>query len=302
MTIPAPSATRHLGPGERDQPMTLPTQDMPEFGTGRENSFEIQGPMGGTITIPIAPEPNLPSDATSAAAARDHFAEHGYAVVRGFVPPARCQEIIRVFESEVKKWPGALPRYPTSADEPSRFDAQGRIENGFMGAHRWPHPELGGFTRLIGELLAPDGDVARAASVFMSGPSVLIDSFYFEVNGNTTPHRDIDFLPSAEKIVVMWMAFEDIGAGAGRLYLYPDSHRDHSPAQAHSMVTDDYSQATLETARCYGTPCTAPAVRRGDLIAFNGAIVHGSLETVDRASTRHSLTAHFGPASAVIQR
>lgn len=258
--------------------------------------------MGDLIEIPIDPEPDLASDAATAAAAREHFEEHGYAVVRGFVAPARCEEIIRAFESAVKAWTGPLPRYPTSADEPNRFDAQGRIENGLMGAHRWPEPELGEFTRLIGELIAPDGDVARAASVFMNGPAVLIDSFYFEVNGNTTPHRDIDFLPSAETIVVMWMAFEDIAAGAGRLYLYPDSHRDHSPAGAHSVVTDDYSQATLETARRCGTPCTAPAVRRGDLIAFNGALVHGSLETIDRATTRHSLTAHFAPASAVIQR
>lgn len=269
---------------------------------GKENRLEISGPMGNSIAIPIDPEPGLPSDAATAGAARDHFEQHGYAVVRGFVSPARCEEIIRVFESEVKKWPGPLPRYPTSADEPSRFDARGRIENGLMGAHRWPHPELGGFTRLISDLLAPDGEVARAASVFMNGPAVLIDSFYFEVNGNTTPHRDIDFLPSAETIVVMWMAFENIAAGAGRLYLYPDSHRDHAPARAHSIVTDDYSQTTLEAARLCGTPCTAPATRRGDLIAFNGALVHGSLETIDHATTRHSLTAHFAPASAKIQR
>src|SRR3989442_146423 len=83
---------------------------------------------------------------------------------------------------EVKPWTGPLPRYPTSAVEPSRLDARGRIENGLMGAHRWPEPALAAFTKIIGELVAPDGAVARAASVFIGGPAVLIDTFYFELN------------------------------------------------------------------------------------------------------------------------
>lgn len=267
-----------------------------------DNRYPISGPRGESIEIPIDPEPGAISDVTSPALGRRHFDEHGYVVLRSFLDPARCEAIIAAFESELKAWNGALPRYPTSAAEPNRFDSNGRIENGLMGAHRWPHPELGGFTRLVSELLAPDGEVARAAAVLLDGTSMLIDSFYFEVNGNTTPHRDIDFLPSAESIVVMWMAFEDIAPGAGRLYLYPDSHRGHSPIKAHSVVTNDYSEQTLEASRRCGTVCTAPAVRRGDVIAFNGAIVHGSLETIDAGSTRHSLTAHFAPASARIER
>ena len=67
-------------------------------------------------------------------------------------------------------------------------------------------------------------------------------------------------------------------------------------------VTNDYSRISLEAARRCGSPCTAPAVRRGDVIAFNGALGHGSLETCDGESTRHSFTAHFAPAHARIQR
>ena len=70
----------------------------------------------------------------------------------------------------------------------------------------------------------------------------------------------------------------------------------------HSSVTDDYSRISLEAARRCGSPCTAPAVRCGDVIAFNGGMVHGSLETRDSASTRHSLTAHFAPAHANSKR
>ncbi len=267
-----------------------------------ENRYQISGPRGESIEIPIAPEPGAVSDVTSPEAGRRHFDEHGYVVLRGYLEPGRCEAIVAAFESELKAWNGALPRYPTSAEESNRLDPHGRIENGLMGAHRWPHPELSGFTGLVSQLLAPGGAVARAASVLLGEPAVLIDSFYFEVNGNTTPHRDIDFLPSAESIAVMWMAFEDIAPGAGRLYLYPDTHRDHAPIKAHSVVTDDYSQQTLEASRRCGTVCTAPAVRRGDVIAFNGAIVHGSLATIDPESTRHSLTAHFAPTSARIER
>jgi phytanoyl-CoA hydroxylase len=269
---------------------------------GSDNRFQIRGPAAEPIEIPVDPVPELPSDVTRPEDGRDHFDEHGYVVLRGLLDPARCEAIVRTFESAVKPWAGPLPRYPTSAVEPSRYDARGRIENGLMGAHRWPEPALAAFTKIIGELVAPGGEVARAASVFVGGPAVLIDTFYFELNGNTTPHRDIDFLPSAEKIVVMWMAFENIAPGAGRLYVYPGSHRGHVPVGPHSIVTDDYSRINLEASHRCGSPCTAPAARRGDVIAFNGAMVHGSLETCDRRSTRHSLTAHFAPAHAKIVR
>lgn len=266
------------------------------------NAFSIHSPTTETIQIPIDPVPGAPSDVTTPAEGRAHFDEHGYVVLRGLLDPARCEAIVQTFDSTVRPWTGPLPRYPTSAVEPSRYDARGRIENGLMGAHRWPEPALAAFTTLVGALLAPDGEVTRAASVVAGEPAVLIDSFYFELNGNTTPHRDIDFLPSAETIVVMWMAFEDIAPGAGRLYLYPGTHRGHVPLGAHSIVTNDYSRINLDAARRFGSVCTAPAVRRGDVIAFNGAMVHGSLETCDQGSTRHSLTAHFAPSHAKIQR
>ncbi len=282
--------------------MTNSTQGSSPPGAGRDNRFEIRSPMGEPIAIPIDPDPAVGGLAPSAQDGRAHFEEHGYVILPGFIAPERCEEIIRTYESTLKPWTGSLPRYPTSASEPSVYDDRGRIENGFMGAHRWSDPELGLFTQTIGDLVAPSGDVARAASVFMGGPVVLIETFYFEINGNTTPHRDIDFLPSAETIVVMWMALEDIAAGAGRLYLYPGTHHGHAPIGAHSCVTDDYSATSLNAAREHGTPCTAPAVRRGDVVAFNGALVHGSLETRDGSLTRHSLTAHFGPTHATIVR
>lgn len=258
--------------------------------------------MDELIEIPVEPGPGDASRADSPEAGRQHFDEHGYVILRSFLPAARCDQIVQLFESVVRPWAGLLPRYPTSADEVSRYDERGRVENGLMGAHRWPDAGLQPFTRAIAEIVAPGGAVAAAAAVFMNEPVVLIDTFYFEVNGNTTPHRDIDFLPSAEKIVVMWMAFEDIAPGAGRLYLYPETHHGHAPMRMHSVVTDDYSRQSLAAARSRGTACVAPALRRGDLIAFNGALVHGSLETRDGDRTRHSLTAHFGPARAKIVR
>lgn len=266
------------------------------------NAFSIRSPMEEPIEIPIDPVAGTPADVTTAADGRAHFDEHGYAVLRGFLDPARCAAIVQAFDAAVRPWTGALPRYPTSEAAPSRFDARGRIENGLMGPHRWPEPALAPFTTLAAALLAPDGEIARAASMFAGEPARLIDSFYFELNGNTTPHRDIDFLPSAETIVVMWMAFEDIAPDAGRLYLYPGTQRGHVPLGPHSIVTNDYSRINLDAARAFGSPCTAPAVRRGDVIAFNGAMVHGSLETRDRERTRHSLTAHFAPSRAKIQR
>lgn len=267
-----------------------------------ETLFRIRGPMADEIAIPVDPVAGALSDVTTPAEGRGHFEEHGYVVLRGLLDPARCEAAVRAFESAVRPFTGALPRYPTSAVEPSRYDARGRIENGMMGAHRWPEPALAAFTEIISDVVAPEGDVARAASVFAGGTAKLIDTFYFELNGNTTPHRDIDFLPSAEKIVVMWMAFEDIAPGAGRLYVYPGTQRGHAPLGPHSIVTDDYSRINLDAARRCGSACTAPAFRRGDVIAFNGAMVHGSLETSDSGSTRHSLTAHFAPAHAKIQR
>lgn len=269
---------------------------------GSANRFEIRSPMDELIEIPIDPGPHEASDITEPEAGIDHFDEHGFVVLRGFVPRERCEAIVRTYEAVLKPWPGELPRYPTSAVEKSNYDDKGRVENGFMGAHRWTDPGLADFTAAVGEVVAPESKIAQAASVLMKAPAVLIDSFYFELNGNTTPHRDIDFLPSAEKIVVMWIAFEDIAPGAGRLYLYPGTHAEHVPLGAHSIVTSDYSQQSLTAARSHGTACLAPAIRRGDVIAFNGALVHGSLETRDRASTRHSLAAHFGPAHAKIIR
>ncbi|MFN8641305.1 MAG: phytanoyl-CoA dioxygenase family protein [Candidatus Binatia bacterium] len=220
-----------------------------------DNRFSLRAPTGDEIAVPIEPE-DEPAAVSSAATGRAHFEEHGYVLLRGFLDPARCDVVLRAFESHVKPYPGPLQRYPTSAAECSRYDERGHIQNGLMGAHRWPEPELQAFTRVVADLVGAGGTVAAAASELMGAPAVLIDTFYFEINGNTTPHRDIDFLPSAERIVVMWMAFEDIAPGAGRLYLYPGTHRDHAPLGAHSIVTAAYSEDTLAAARRSGAPAS----------------------------------------------
>ena len=126
--------------------------------------------MADEIEIPVDPVPGALSDVPTPVEGRAHFDEHGYVVVRGLLDPARCETIVRAFESEVHPWTGPLPRYPTSAVEPSRYDARGRIENGLMGAHRWPEPDLAAFTKIIGELVAPDGEVARALPCSSAGP------------------------------------------------------------------------------------------------------------------------------------
>ena len=236
--------------------------------------------------------------APSAQDGRAHFEEHGYVILPGFIAPEHYEEIIRTYESTLKPWTGSLPRYPTSAWEPAALYDGSRPDkdNGFMGAHRWSDP-----ARVVHPNRRRPGRPERrrgARHLGLHGRPRGLDRdllFRDQRQHNAAPRYRFPPLP-AETIVVMWMALEDIAAGAGRLYL----GRPPRPCADRSALVCDgrlLGYIAERGARTWHTGTHRRWSRRHRRLQ-RCAGLHGSLETRDGSLTRHSLTAHFGPTSA----
>ncbi len=265
--------------------------------------FDISTPSGEDISIPATIEEDSPyftPDQVDEAVAYYHA--QGYVVIRNCVSEALCERSQAAFANDVKPYKGHLYRQTTGNPERHRFNDRAFVMNPLLNVQDVPTAHLAGFREATLSTICSDGPRRFLTALFGEAPK-LMQSMYFEGNSKTWPHQDTYYLDS-ERIGTMaaaWYALEDIRPGAGRFFVYPKSHLidigknggDFDVAFNHER----YKSLVVDIIRKHGLPCTAPALRRGDVLFWHARTIHGSLESRQPDFSRSSLTAHFIPAS-----
>lgn len=260
-----------------------------------DDQFEIMGPTGRPLRIPSAPRPEDGLRAGSPAATiRSVFEQQGYVVIRGLVPPERCETAVGAFCAEVKPSRRFFIRHKTGLPERHVFTEHGFMKYPIMNPHELEERNFGRFRAAVLDLFT-DAAVIDVARAVLAGTPKLVHTMMFEGNQKTWVHRDAAYIDASEpgRLFGMWVALEDIAPGAGRFYVYPGSHRLDLPDHGLDPNSDTYV-ATLEhllDSRSEG--CVAPALARGDALLWSSRTIHGSLETRQPQLSRASLTAHY---------
>lgn len=242
--------------------------------------------------------------ASEGAALRRDFDADGYAVVPSLIPGELCDRARAAFAAEVKPYTGPLYRQ-TATGDPERhvFNDHGHLLNPILNIQSLRQSRFPRF-RAAGLEILTHPELQRTVEAVLGEPGKIVQSMYFEGNAATWAHQDAYYLDSAGPggMVGAWIALEDIAAGAGRFYVYPQSHLiEIAPNRGDLDIAfhhDRYKQRVLDVVAAHGLTRRAPALRRGDVLLWSTKTIHGSLETTEPQHSRSSITAHLLAASA----
>lgn len=268
----------------------------------------IRDQAGGVIAAPVTADDDFPYfTASQGPGIRSYYRENGYVVVRNVIPAECCAAVNRLFETEVKPWDGYMYRGRTAVPQRHAFNLQGFMLNPILDIQSLEAQRFGGF-RDAGLAVMTHSAIRTLVHELLGERGKLVRSMYFEGSPATWAHQDTYYLDSEHIgcMVGAWIALEDIAPGAGRFFVYPQSHlmalqrnggeidvaRDES--RYRELVVDLICLRRLE--------CRAPALRCGDVLLWSSKTMHGSLNTTGSQFSRRSLTAHYIPESSRLLR
>jgi ectoine hydroxylase-related dioxygenase (phytanoyl-CoA dioxygenase family) len=146
----------------------------------------------------------------------------------------------------------------------------------------------------------------RYASLLLGETAVATQSLYFEYGSQQALHRDSTVVPTPEfgRLVAAWIALEDISADSGPLMYVPRSQRfrfyEFTPGH---YVYDPaaHTAADVEAAMKFydaelagsGLPVKRFLARRGEVLIWHSALMHGGAAPADERRTRKSFVVHY---------
>lgn len=267
--------------------------------------YQVHSPIGESFFT----AESLTEDTTSFLAdqvtnALQHYQENGFVVVRDLLPKDSCKALKQKFEATIKPFKGNLQRHNGKKEE-NIFNNYGFLVNPLMNIHQSPNKKIIEYINKTLALLTND-KLKEFSSRLLNGSGIgLLTWNQFEGNPVTEPHHDCYFWGDDLKIgevVGAWIALEDIPPGAGRLYVYPGSHKIDLKDFANSSGYTDlamrpgenqYQELIVNFLKNNGMQCKAPFLRPGDVLFWDARTIHGSLQTLTPEYSRTSFTAHY---------
>lgn len=154
-----------------------------------------------------------------------------------------------------------------------------------------------------------DHEMQRIASLILGFDTAASYSINFHNGSSQALHQDcaVFHLGVPNLIVGAWVACEDIVESSGPLVFYPGSHRDEMFAEFDDYPNTNLRTASDERAARYNRHVAGRAddfeqhrflAKKGDVLFWNGMLIHGGSPITDRSTTRRSLVLHFVPSGA----
>lgn len=146
----------------------------------------------------------------------------------------------------------------------------------------------------------------RYASLILGETAIATQSLYFEYGSQQMLHRDSTVVPTPEfgRLVAAWIALEDIVPESGPLAYVPGSQKlPFFPLREREFVYDPsrHSASDVEAAVAFysnaldrsGLPTHHFLARRGQVLIWHSALMHGGAPAASPERTRKSLVVHY---------
>ena len=228
------------------------------------------------------------------------FAEDGYFITRIDLPQNVADDIDRDVDRLWREKPATLAYAYDSP--PKRFSESDEAN------HRKPryrihelHTASSAARNLVLHPL-----LHRYASTILGETAVATQSLYFEYGSQQALHRDSTVVPTPEfgRLVAAWIALEDITPESGPLAYVPGSHKfpfyEFRPGEfVYNPVV--HTAADVEKAMTFYSdelkrsklPVRQFLARRGEVLVWHSALMHGGAEAITPERTRKSLVVHY---------
>jgi phytanoyl-CoA hydroxylase len=232
---------------------------------------------------------------TDVAGIRQHYREHGYAVLRAVIDHSTIDEFL--LEYERIKRSHTFIYYSQSIHRAIRPKLN---EHGFIRESMQQASRLGLFPRFCGSikrciyhravseaLTAVDGHERHVSWLDM----------FFDLSTGTIDHADTWYMDTDPpgSLVAIWFALENIDRRAGTFFLMPGSH--HLPPLDRDLCPDHeaFRKTTLKLAQEHGFKPRGMPLDKGDVILWHPFLIHGAFSNRDPRFSRKSFTSHFFP-------
>ncbi len=224
---------------------------------------------------------------------KEYYDEKGYFIAENLIPEQQIDALLNAFERDIKLSKYPFYRQNTNVYEANELSEHGFVKQSFLDIH--DYKKFKEFSNAAKELFC--SKIMQDALEEVTGYKNhnLMQSMLFDQNTETCPHQDkwyLDTVPPGN-LLGAWIALEDIHEEAGRFFLIPcsktvDLHEDGMPHKVWLEKMQAYFDENIDQV-------IAPALKKGDVIFWNSATIHGSLETKNEKYSRKSLTAHYIP-------
>ena len=151
-----------------------------------------------------------------------------------------------------------------------------------------------------------DRQLHRYASLILGETAVATQSLYFEFGSQQALHRDSTIVPSPQfgRLVAAWIALEDIAPESGPLAYVPRSQRFPFYAfRENEYVYDPTHHTGDDVAKAVafydaelqrsGLPTKQFLAKRGEVLIWHSALMHGGAAPANPEHTRKSFVVHY---------
>ena len=209
-----------------------------------------------------------------------HFLEHGYTIVAGLFSP----EEIAFYRAHYEAL--RLQEHPEFADLDTQVTDPLKIYPRIMQPHRRDEASL---QWLIDERLN-----TCLTGLLGSEPYAVQTMFYFKPAGarGQALHQDQYYLRvQPGTCMAAWMAVDDCDEANGCLQIVPGSHNWPVLCTTQADTSQSFTDVTVELPE--GQSATPVQMKAGDVLFFNGQLVHGSLPNTTSNRFRRALIGHY---------
>ncbi|GAB4458624.1 MAG: phytanoyl-CoA dioxygenase family protein [Armatimonadaceae bacterium] len=223
------------------------------------------------------------------------FENDGYAVARGLFTADEVGEIRETFMEEGKNGPveglSDMFRGKFAPGDPLSFYPR------MMHPHRHPNKPIGQVA--LRYMLHPK--IYEPLKRLMNDePAAAQSMFYFKPAGarGQELHQDNFYLRVApDTCYAMWLAIDDADEENGTMMVVPGTHN-------MDIVCPEKADPTLSFSDAYVAPPSGKEpvlvpLQAGDVLFFNGSLIHGSRPNRSQDRFRRAFICHYLPASSV---
>jgi ectoine hydroxylase-related dioxygenase (phytanoyl-CoA dioxygenase family) len=243
----------------------------------------------GTRSDAAAAGGPLPADEVRAL--KEFFDANGYAVARGLFTPAEVAEIRETFMAQASNGPveGLSDGHhkACSPDDPLAFYPR------MMHPHKHPDKPVGPLS--VRYML--DARVGQVLQSLMEDEPLAAQSmFYFKPPGarGQDLHQDNFYLRVAPgTCCAAWTAIDDADAENGGMMVVPGSDKADVVCPEKSDPTVSFTDAHVPVPE--GLRPEVVPLKAGDVLFFNGSVIHGSTPNTSKDRFRRAFICHYLP-------
>ena len=224
----------------------------------------------------------------------EQFERDGYAIARGLFSPEEAAEIRATFMEQAANGPVAGlsdgHHKNCSPDDPLAFYPR------MMHPHR--HPELP--VGPLSEKYLIDNRLHAPLKAMMNDePAAVQTMFYFKPAGarGQDLHQDNFYLRvKPGTCCAMWLAVDDADEENGGMVVVPGTQNAEVMCPQKSDPTVSFTDAHVAIPE--GLEAVPVTLKAGDVLFFNGSVIHGSYPNTSKDRFRRAFICHYVPASS----